>query len=546
MLPGTESPADQPDPSPDTDHLFEAFRAARSSQEMLALAAATPDDALDALEQDVEARLAAAEGDETIALHERLKSLRDLRAGHADDIQHMRDLGSQLAEMPGEQRLLLAFTSAASTADIMRLVAETSDEDLDHLETAAAALQAEATGDEQEALADQLVAWIQTPNWAASQMFLQENAAELLTDAGAAAMTLLRINNADHQQIELHDKLLAACRAQGVDAAYAQLRQEMEAEEQLQNNPVLQAVIAFLQADDAAARQQLADPAFTLLTADVRNLLEQFLAGARQAGDARAEALIAERLAWVQEARLARYPTPASSPGALATLGAETLPALQTLATGEGVKYLIVSPQNCTIGDNGITINSFGVVPLKWRRPEEFQRNLTEKAVGRREELADLRRALANGSAAVVGKGASGALHGLPGVGKSTLAALYAETYAGDYPGGVLWLQLTPDMTTPESAGSELSRAAAYAYSMDVQAWRMFIAAQQLPGADPAAVLRGATFAPEIVRGLLTDHGRLLVVADNVWERAVVAPIRAILPFDAHLLVTVRGRSKWR
>ena len=43
----------------------------------------------------------------------------------------MRDLGRQLAEMPEEQRLLLAFTSAGSTADIMRLVAETSDDDLD-------------------------------------------------------------------------------------------------------------------------------------------------------------------------------------------------------------------------------------------------------------------------------------------------------------------------------------------------------------------------------------------------------------------------------
>ncbi|MBK6429196.1 NB-ARC domain-containing protein [Candidatus Amarolinea dominans] len=250
----------------------------------------------------------------------------------------------------------------------------------------------------------------------------------------------------------------------------------------------------------------------------------------------------------MQEARLARHAraAPPSSQGAQIALGREAPPGLQALATdGEQIKYLVVSAQNCTIGDNGITINQFGVVPLQWRRPEEFQRNLTENAVGRRAELADLRRALETaGSTAVIGKGVdrgvSGALHGLPGVGKSTLAAMYAEAYAADYPGGVLWLRLTPDMTTAESVGPELSRVAAYAYSMDVQAYRLFVAAQQLPGANPAAALAGAHFAPEIVRGLLADHGRLLLVADNVWERAALTPIRAALPIDAHLLVTTR------
>ncbi|MBM4461641.1 MAG: hypothetical protein FJ011_28435, partial [Chloroflexi bacterium] len=275
-----------------------------------------------------------------------------------------------------------------------------------------------------------------------------------------------------------------------------------------------------------------------------RDLLEQLLHAAQQAGDAAAAERIAARLALVQAARLARYPTAAQPSGQAVSLGGETSSMLQTLGGVERIKYLTVNAQNCAIGDNAITINNFGVVPLQWKKPQEFQRNLTERAVGRRDELADLRRALENGSAAVVGKGiergTSGALHGLPGVGKSTLAALYAEAYADDYPGGVLWLQLTPDMTTPESVGPELSRAAAYAYSMDVQAWRMFVAGQQLPGADPLAALRQAQFAPEIVAGLLSGHGRLLVVADNIWERAVVEPIRKALPIDAHLLVTTR------
>ena len=50
----------------------------------------------------------------------------------------MRDLTRQLAEMSDDERRLLAFTSATSTADIMRLVAETNDDALERLEAAAA------------------------------------------------------------------------------------------------------------------------------------------------------------------------------------------------------------------------------------------------------------------------------------------------------------------------------------------------------------------------------------------------------------------------
>ena len=68
-----------PDAPADVDQLFDAFRATRDSQQMLALAAAAPDNALDALESAVEARLAAAAEDEATALRGRLESLRSLR-----------------------------------------------------------------------------------------------------------------------------------------------------------------------------------------------------------------------------------------------------------------------------------------------------------------------------------------------------------------------------------------------------------------------------------------------------------------------------------
>ncbi len=79
MLPDPESSADRPDPSPDVDRLFEASRGAQQPGDAGA-GGRVPDEALDALQAAVESRLAAADGDEAVALRERLESLRALRA----------------------------------------------------------------------------------------------------------------------------------------------------------------------------------------------------------------------------------------------------------------------------------------------------------------------------------------------------------------------------------------------------------------------------------------------------------------------------------
>ncbi|MCL4862276.1 MAG: tetratricopeptide repeat protein, partial [Caldilineaceae bacterium] len=76
-----------------------------------------------------------------------------------------------------------------------------------------------------QALADRLVAWLQTPDWDASQQYLREHAGELLSDEAEAALQLLLAANPGNGQIELHIALLAGCRAVGIDAAYAEFHQ---------------------------------------------------------------------------------------------------------------------------------------------------------------------------------------------------------------------------------------------------------------------------------------------------------------------------------
>jgi tetratricopeptide (TPR) repeat protein len=562
MPPNAQPPVEPRGAPPDADRLFGAFRASRNSQEMLALAAATPDDALDALQTTVEARLVEVEGDEAQALRARLASLRALRAERADDIQQMRDLARQLAEMPEDERLLAAFVVAASTADIMRLVAGTADDALDRLEVAARAKLADVEGDERDALqrrlddlrrwraaerdarralaplgeeggqalAGRLVEWIRTPDWDASQAFLTEHAAELLTDAGAAAMTLLRMNNAGQEQVELHANLLAACREHGSDAAYEQLRWEQAQGAQLQRlleSPLGQAVMGFIRAEDDAAAALLAGNTL-LTTADARNVLEQFLEVARQQGDAPAAERIADRLALWQEAWRRRVGGPLHRRDAAEERQPESAQPWrerlerQPLAGERGAQYTIVTAVNSAIGENAAVLNIYNVgdLPLAWGCPKETRPDLAAGAVGRVADLDELHRRLHGGEAALVG------VRGLAGIGKTVLAAMYATHHATDYPGGVIWLDVGPRRRTREDATPLLQRLAAYAYNRDPRvAW-----------------LDQVVFAPDAVQMLLGNHGRLLLIFDDVWSQEIVAVLKAAAPPGSAVLLTTRDR----
>ncbi|HFD39027.1 MAG TPA: tetratricopeptide repeat protein, partial [Anaerolineae bacterium] len=73
-------------------------------------------------------------------------------------------------------------------------------------------------------LADLLIAWIQTPDWAQSEAYLQEHAADLLGDEAEAALALLRQANPDAETIPVHQALLRRCREIGIEAAYREFR----------------------------------------------------------------------------------------------------------------------------------------------------------------------------------------------------------------------------------------------------------------------------------------------------------------------------------
>ena len=183
-------------------------------------------------------------------------------------------------------------------------------------------------------------------------------------------------------------------------------------------------------------------------------------------------------------------------------------------------------------GGKIFNIVNIGELALQWRRPEQTKADLASGAVGREQELAELHQRLqAEGGAALLGKGAAAetpgraAVRGQPGIGKTVLAAMYATRHAGDFHGGVLWLDIGPSKRTAEDVAGDMQKLATHAYADPVQAQEM---------------LKQCELAPETVQALLSDHGRLLVVLDDVWSEAVVSRLKAALPADACILLTTR------
>ncbi|RLT42254.1 MAG: tetratricopeptide repeat protein, partial [Chloroflexi bacterium] len=397
-----------------------------------------------------------------------------------------------------------------------------------------------------ERLGERLIAWIQTPDWGASEAYLRD-APDLLGDEAAEVLRLLQLGNPDNQQIPLHIQLLQQCREAGIPVAYAQLRQELaqarglaDAARQMQENPLLAAVAAFLQAEDSDAQALLQSERALLLTDDTRNLLQQLLEAARQQNDAPAAERLAARLALWNAAMRQRAGGPLRR--AAAATDWQEQPHSGWLERAEqravvperGQQLTVVSAVNSAIGPGATVFNivNVGEIALRWHRPQQTRPALAQSAVGRESELAELHRRLAGQqAAALVGKGAApagadrAAVRGMAGIGKTVLAALYATRHADDYPGGVIWLTVGPAKRTQTDLAAELQSLAAHAYADPIQAQKL---------------LENCMLSPQAVQGLLAGHGRLLIVCDDVWSEEVAAELAAAAPPEAALLLTTR------
>ena len=319
------------------------------------------------------------------------------------------------------------------------------------------------------------------------------------------------------QRLEENLTTLAGNAKAAVEARLKGLRAVREAEkafneaENLSRSPVERAVLEFLQAEtDLAARAHALANRDLLLTAQAQAEIDTY----------RESDHINERKALLRQLRLGPVPPQPLPPG---DLDIETSRS-PSRASGEG--ETVIARQSltyamCQIGDNNVMINNGERVPLEWVKPVETGKRFWEGAVGRKIELTELHQKLiAEQQCSIL------SVHGLPAIGKSTVAALYARTYADQYPGGVIWLEYRPDVTTAEQAKIELRRAARYAYKANPEAIEIL--------ENKYAV------EPDVVQALLSGRGRLLIIVDDVWTEEVALTVRKAMPADAHVLLTTR------
>ncbi len=74
-------------------------------------------------------------------------------------------------------------------------------------------------------LAELLVGWLQTPDWAASESYLQAHRAELLTAEAESLLQLLLQQDPDQPVLTQHLAILRAARAEGIAVVYQQIQQ---------------------------------------------------------------------------------------------------------------------------------------------------------------------------------------------------------------------------------------------------------------------------------------------------------------------------------
>ena len=113
------------------------------------------------------------------------------------------------------------------------------------------------------------------------------------------------------------------------------------------------------------------------------------------------------------------------------------------------------------------------------------------------------------------------AMRGVPGVGKSTLAASFGRTSIEEYPGGVVWATLGPHVEP------------ATATTLVLDSW--FTRATDL-----ALLPAGVHVDAAMVRTVWQPAPRMLVILDDVCAADHIAVLRDALPAHAHLIITTR------
>lgn len=134
-------------------------------------------------------------------------------------------------------------------------------------------------------------------------------------------------------------------------------------------------------------------------------------------------------------------------------------------------------------------------------------------------------------------------LHGEPGMGKSSLAAFFAEWFADRFENGVLWLDAAGDRVDARIGDDSERRTVVQSLSAAAERWlRSAERGADVADLPPDPDLRWAELRARIARYLNRAGGRLLLVVDDVPEGITLADLD-VSSDQVVTLVTSRSES---
>ncbi len=143
-----------------------------------------------------------------------------------------------------------------------------------------------------EMIQQAVLAFVNADSWSESQRIVQSEQALLLTDDADAILAALLAEYADDTNttgiLTQHRDLLRHCRAEGIEAAFAELMSVVPSAEE--TNALLSLVNAFVQCDGPLEVIKLATEHPELLSDEMDGLLEQSIAGVQAQGIEESEA----------------------------------------------------------------------------------------------------------------------------------------------------------------------------------------------------------------------------------------------------------------
>jgi tetratricopeptide (TPR) repeat protein len=184
-----------------------------------------------------------------------------------------------------------------------------------------------------------LIAWIQTPDWAQSEAYLQDQAAVLLTDDAESVLEVLQQYNPDGTAIPEHQALLQRCRQIGIAPAYQEFHAARTAAKQADQDPTALALSALLQADSLEALHAALAQHPALLELPTLEQMAALVRGAHEANQPEAAHHVLARLAVLLEQYNQAHAgqVDLAEQAAFATLHETLLPVAEVLDAGLAV-----------------------------------------------------------------------------------------------------------------------------------------------------------------------------------------------------------------